>query len=73
MLQFTLTSNLRLADYSPDELIPKSSAVLSKDYVAVIPLVTAIDKASFIEKISDLPNHFVHEICEGIIEVLELS
>lgn len=68
-----LTSNLRLADYSPNVLIPKNKTGLPKDSVAIIPLVTAIDKSSFLEKISDLPASFMQEICKGIIEVLNLA
>ena len=68
-----LTSNLILADYTPNVIIPKKASKLSKDSVAVIPLVTALDKNSFIEKISKMPANYLKMVCKGVIEVLELS
>ena len=67
-----LTSNLILSEYTPNVTIPKKATNLSKDSVAIIPLVTALDKSCFIEKISDMPANYMHEICKGVIEVLEL-
>ena len=68
-----LTSNLILADCPPNVLIPKKDSKLSKDSVAVIPLVTAVDKFSFIEKLSIMPKKYMKQICKGIVEVLELD
>lgn len=68
-----LTSNLMLAECTPNVLIPKKASKLSKDSVAVIPLVTALDKDCFIEKISKMPADYLKMICKGVIEVLELS
>ncbi|MBR1639271.1 MAG: type II toxin-antitoxin system PemK/MazF family toxin [Treponema sp.] len=68
-----LTSNLLLADCPPNVLIPKKESKLSKDSVALIPLVTAIDKHSFIEKISVMQKKYMKEICAGLVEILELG
>ena len=68
-----LTSNLVLADYTPNVLVPKKDTNLSKDSVVVIPLVTALDKSSFIKKLSVMPKSYMQKICKGVIEVLELE
>ena len=39
-----LTSNLILADYTPNVLIPKKDSGLPKDSVVIIPLVTTVNK-----------------------------
>lgn len=68
-----LTSNLLLADCLPNVLIPKKESKLSKDSVALIPLVTSLDKQSFIEKIAVMPKNYMKEICAGLVEILELG
>ena len=68
-----LTSNLILADYTPNVLIPKKDSGLSKDSVVIIPLVTAVNKFALIEKLSVMPKNYMQKICKGITEVLELE
>ena len=68
-----LTSNTLLAGYTPNVFVPKKDSKLSKDSVAVIPLVTALDKGSFIKKLSVMPKTYMQKICKGVIEVLELE
>ena len=65
-----LTSNLRLADYKPNVYIENSESGLSKDSVAIIPLVTALDKLCFVKKISCLPNSVVDEIYAAVIGMI---
>ena len=67
-----LTSNMLLAEYTPNVMIPKKDSGLTKDSVAVIPLVTTINKFAFIEKLSKMPDSYMKKICDGIKEVLEL-
>ena len=38
-----------------------------------IPLVTALDKQSFIEKISVMPQKYMKQICSGLAEILEIE
>ncbi|MBO4385690.1 MAG: type II toxin-antitoxin system PemK/MazF family toxin [Treponema sp.] len=65
-----LTSNLNLADYKPNVYITAEESGLSKDSVAIIPLVTALDKMCFIERISSLKNSVVDEICNAVMDML---
>ena len=58
---------------TPSVIIPKKASKLYKDSVAIIPLVTALDKNCFLEKISKMPANYLKMICKGVIEVLELS
>lgn len=67
-----LTSNLLLADYEPNVLVPKKDSKLSKDSFAIIPLMTAINKFCFIEKLSVMPKTYMKKICKGIISVYGL-
>ncbi len=64
------TSNLNLADYKPNVYVTAKESGLSKDSVAIIPLVTALDKMCFIEKISLLPLSIVEEINNAVIEMI---
>ena len=68
-----LTSNLLLADCPLNVFVPKKESKLSKDSVVLIPLVTALDKQSFIEKISVMPQKYMKEICSGLAEIFELE
>ena len=68
-----LTSNLLLAEYTPNVVIPKNDSGLTKDSVAIIPLVTTVNKFAFIEKLSIMPKSYMKKICKGVIEVLELK
>ena len=64
------TSNLILADYKPNVYVTAEDSGLSKNSVAINPLVTALDKTCFIEKISSLPSSVVDEIYNAVIEII---
>ena len=68
-----LTSNMILAGYTPNVVVPKKDSRLSKDSVVVIPLVTTVNKFALIEKLSVMPKKYMKNICKGVIEVLELE
>lgn len=68
-----LTSNLLLADYTPNVLVPKKDSRLSKDSVVIIPLMTAVNKFCFIERLSVMPKIYMKRICKGVIEVYGLQ
>ena len=64
------TSNLNLVDYKPNVYVSAEDSGLSKNSVAIVPLVTALDKTCFIEKISSLPSSVVDEIYNAVIEII---
>ena len=64
------TSNLNLVDYKPNVYVSAEDSGLSKNSVAIVPLVTALDKTCFIEKISSLPSSVVDEIYNVVIEII---
>ena len=66
-----LTSNLRLAEYKPNVLLKNSATGLGKDSVAILPLITALDKGCFIERISQLPPRVVDAVYNAVLEVLK--
>lgn len=66
-----LTSNLRLAEYKPNILLKSKATELNKDSVALPPLLTALDKDCFIEKISKLPKSVVDVVYEAVLEALK--
>lgn len=68
-----LTSNMLLAEYTPNVVVPKKGSGLTKDSVVIIPLVTTVNKFAFIEKLSVMPKSYMKKICKGVIEVLELK
>ncbi len=61
-----LTSNLRLADFPGNMLLPAEITGLSKDSVAVTPQITAIDKTRVVEKVKHLPASVMLECAENI-------
>ncbi len=61
-----------LADYKPNVVIPKKDSGLSKDSVAIIPLVTTVNKFALINKMSVMPKKYMKEISKGVIDVLDL-
>ncbi len=66
-----LTSNLRLAEYKPNVLIYSNQSGLSKDSVAIIPLVTALDKIGFVEQISKLPASVTESVYNAVLELIK--
>jgi mRNA interferase MazF len=67
-----LTSNLRLADFPGNMLLPVAQTGLNKDSVAVTPQITVIDKARLSEKICDLSDEFMRQCDENIQLLLDL-
>ncbi len=65
-----LTSNMRLADFPGNMILPDYETLLSKDSVAVTPQITVIDKARLLEKISELSDSTMRELAENIRLVL---
>lgn len=63
-----LTSNMLAADYEPNILLFPKETGLKKDSVAVIHLVGAVNKFSFVEKISKL-SHETYTKIVGAIDV----
>ena len=66
-----LTSNVRLADYKPNVLLKTKATKLKEDSVALPPLITALDKDCFIEKISKLSPNVMNVVYEAVLEALK--
>ena len=66
-----LTSNLRLADYKPNVLLKTEATKLREDSVALPPLITALDKECFIEKITKLSPTVMNVVYEAVLEALK--
>ena len=64
------SSNLMLADYTPNVYVESSDSGLNKDSVAIIPLVTALDRMCFKEFISKLPNNVMDEIYNAVLYMI---
>ena len=67
-----LTSNLRLADFPGNMLLPASASGLSKDSVIVTPQITVIDKARLVEKVCELPLDMMQQCAENIRLLLDI-
>ena len=52
-------------------LAAQPATELNKDSVALPPLLTALDKDCFIEKISKLPKSVVDVVYEAVLEALK--
>ncbi len=68
-----LTTNLLLAEACANVFIEKSSCNLSKDSVAVVSQVGAIDKNRLLEKIGRLSDSDILEINAGLKKILSLD
>lgn len=66
-----LTSNLRLAEYKPNVLLKQRDTGLHKDSVALPPLITALDKTCFIERISRIPERVMRSVYNAILEAVK--
>lgn len=64
------SSNLMLADYSPNVYVESSDSGLNKDSVAIIPLVTALDRICFKDFISKLPDSVMEEIHNAVLNII---
>lgn len=67
-----LTSNLRLADFPGNVLLPAHETGLSKDSVAVIPQIASVDKARLVERMDALSAARMQELAAGICMLLGL-
>ena len=67
-----LTSNLRLADFPGNMLLPASETGLKQDSVAVTPQMTVIDKMRLSEKNCNLSDEFMRQCDENIRLLLDL-
>lgn len=65
-----LTSNLRWADAPGNVFLRKSLTGLSKDSVAVVTQITAIDKSHLSKRIQQLPEKQIRSILSGVDTVL---
>ena len=68
-----LTTNLRLADFPGNMFLSIEETGLSKDSVAVIPQITAIDKARLVERVCVLPRPTMQECARNIKLVLNIE
>ena len=68
-----LTTNLRLEDAPGNVLIGKEESDLSKDSVAVVSQLSALDKIRLTEKVRIINSTLLHQIEEGILIVLGIE
>lgn len=67
-----MTTNLRLADYEGNVLVPSDKTGLQKDSVAVTPQITAIDKSCLLYFIGKVPSRLIKEINSALKFTLDL-
>jgi len=65
-----LTTNLLLEDAPGNVLIDKEDSTLSKDSVAVVSQLYAIDKSRIIEKVKKIDTALMDQIEQGLLLVL---
>jgi mRNA interferase MazF len=68
----TLTSNLILARYTGNVLLPAQLSGLERDSVANVSQILTIDKTLLTEYVATLPISLMDEIDEGLRLVLDL-
>ena len=61
-----LTANLAAAEYKPNVFFSKADTALSKDCVAVIHLIGAVNKFCFIEKISAISDSMYKSLVRAV-------
>lgn len=64
------TSNLERAEYEPNVLFSKKETGLSKDSVAVIHLITSVDKFCFERKISKLSEENYEKLVQAVHKLI---
>ena len=64
------TSNLERADYEPNILLKKEDTGLSKDSVAIIHLLSAVDKFCFEKKISKLSEDNYQKLVNAVVKLI---
>ena len=67
-----LTSNLRLAQAPGNVLLTARETDLSKDSVANVSQLAAIDRTRLAERIGSVPAHLLRRVEEGLRAVLSL-
>ena len=67
-----LTTNIRLADYKDNVLLPKKLTKLREDSVALVPQVGAIDKTCLVEKVSKLSPAAMLDISHALTDFFAL-
>ena len=65
------TSNLDRADFEPNILFEKEETGLSKDSVAVIHLIGAVNKFCFVKKISKLSEENYQKLVNAVLQLIE--
>jgi|SRR5215813_12255212 len=68
----TLTSNLNLARYTGNVLLPAHLSGLERDSVANVSQILTIDRTPLTEYVATLPNSLMDEVDEGLRLVLDL-
>ena len=64
------TSNLDRADFEPNILIEKEETGLSKDSVAVIHLIGAVNKFCLEKKVSKLSEENYQKLVEAVVKLV---
>ncbi len=67
------TSNLVRAEYEPNVLLSKNETGLSKDSVAVIHLITAVNKFCFGQKISKLSEENYEKLVQAVHKLISVK
>jgi mRNA interferase MazF len=68
-----LTTNLRLGDAPGNVLLERADSELSKDSVAVVSQLYALDKMRFIERVSKIDARVMRQVEEGLMLVLDIK
>ncbi len=72
ILVVVITSNLRLRDAPGNIFLPKNKSGLSKDSVANVTQLVAVDRSLFSEKVATLPFQIMQQVENGLRIVLDL-
>mgnify|MGYP003483635205 FL=1 len=64
------TSNLVPSEYEPNILFKKEETGLSKDSVAIIHLIGAVNKCSFERKVSKLSEEKYQKLVDAVIKLI---
>ena len=67
---FRSTSNLDRAEFEPNILFEKSETGLSKDSVAVIHLIGAVNKFCFEKKVSKLSEDNYQKLVDAVVKLI---
>jgi mRNA interferase MazF len=72
VLVVPLTSNVTLARFPQNVLIPDEVAALSRESVALVAQVTTVDRAEVSDPVGRVPSHLMRQIDRGLRLALEL-